>query len=206
MKLKKAGLRNGLVLGTVTGVAFGLVSVIGVGTASASPAVTLDYTCKYPLIGSRSVKLKIETNLPAKIGVGQNPGKIQVKWTALLGADTTSGLNAVDGATIEGAATAKATVTSPDFPTGLNVNVRNAWQPRAIPADGAFELTGYGEAPGFDVATAGHGTAKLGDMEFTVTLRKKDNSSSALGTFKAQCTPASGNPTVAEFDDEGEML
>ncbi|MFG2003295.1 DUF6801 domain-containing protein [Spirillospora sp. NPDC048911] len=218
MKKKSARLRTGIALGTATGVAVGLAGALGAGTAAAAPAAaaapsaaagssaaaaakSLTYTCNYPLIGKRQVKVDIETNVPAKLGVGQSSGKIQVTFTATLGADTTSGLGAVDGATIEGAADAKAAITGPGFPNGLNVNIKNAIQPASIPASGSFQLKGYGEAPALTFDEAGPVVAKLGAMDFTILLKKKDGSPAALGTFKAACTQDAGqDPTVVQAE------
>ncbi|MEU5884820.1 DUF6801 domain-containing protein [Spirillospora sp. NPDC047279] len=214
MQKKSARLRTGIVLGAATGLVAGLTGAMGAGTASAAPsaaaaAKSLTYTCNYPLIGKRQVKVDIETNVASKIGVNQSSGKIQVNFTATLGADTTDGLNAVDGATIEGAADAKANIVGPGYPNGLNVNIKNAIQPASIPASGPFQLKGYGEAPAVTFEEAGQVVAKLGAMDFTILLKKKDGGPAALGTFKAACTQDAGqDPTVvtAEIVDGDQTL
>ncbi|MFC6880581.1 MULTISPECIES: DUF6801 domain-containing protein [Actinomadura] len=212
MKTKKgSSLRRTLALGTAAGIGLGLTSVIGAGAASAAPvSLSLKYDCSYPLIGGRSLKLNVKTDIPKKIQVGQSSGKIQVFWTADLGADTTEGLQAVDGATIEGSAVAQAKITSPERPNGVNAVVNNALQKTDIPSDGPFTISGYGEATPVKFTQAGNGKVTLGDMDLKVTVRKKDGSSSALGTFTAPCKQSSGqNNTVQDFEvtnDPGETI
>ncbi|MCP2339131.1 DUF6801 domain-containing protein [Actinomadura rupiterrae] len=205
MSSKSRALRKGAAIGASAGVVVGLAGALGAGTASAAPASpalasthTFNYTCTYPLIGKRPLKVAINTNIPEKLGVSQNTGKIQFTWTATLGDETTSGLNAVDGATIEGSAEAKAQVVGPGYPNGVSVSTKNALEPTQIPSSGSFQIKGYGEAPGISFDSAGQITAKLGDMNLNVLLKKKDGTPGAMGTFKAPCTMDAGqDATVA---------
>ncbi|GAA4054155.1 DUF6801 domain-containing protein [Actinomadura miaoliensis] len=203
MKNKKSpGLRKGLATGLAAALGVGLGGVAGAGTASADP-VTLDlkYECTYPLIGKRSLDLHVRTDIPKKIQAGTAIPKIQIFWDAGLGADTTEGLQAVDGVKIGGLATAKARVEAPDFPNGLDVNVRNQLKNTEIPGEGGFTIPGYGEATGPQFTAPGHGKVTLGDLALKVTVLKSDGGSSALGTFDAPCTLTPGqNNTVTEFD------
>lgn len=193
MELKKAGIRRGLVLGTVTGAALALVGAVGDGTASA--ATSLSYTCTYPLIGKRGISVDITTSIPAKIGVNQPTGMIQTAWKATLGEDTTEALKAVDAATIQAQAVAKATVNSPDS-SNLSVTIANAMKKTVIPDSGSFTVDGFGQAPRLTFTKTGRAVAALGDLDLKVTLLKQDGSPTGMGTFAAKCTPEPGQDTT----------
>jgi hypothetical protein len=205
VNLNNKGIRKGLILSAATGLAIGAAGVAGVGAASAATGVqaaatkSLTYNCNYPLIGSRQVKIDIDTNVPSKLGVGQYTNDIQIKFKATLGADTTDGLKAIGGSTIVGGAAAKAAVQGPG--QNITVNVNNAFGETKIPDSGAFTLDGYGEAPAVGFDQAGHVTAALTAMEFTVLVKKGDGSPAALGEFKAPCTLADGqDATIVSAD------
>jgi len=201
--MNTAGLRRGLAVSAVAGLAFGLTAIVGSAPAMAdSGPTTLGYKCVYPLLGSKPISLKVSTNIPQKIQLGVSTQRVQVKWTASLGADTVEGLQAVDGVSIAGVAKAKSKVVVPEYPNGLDVPVTNALAPTPIPAAGGpLNIEGYGEAPALGFTQAGAGTAVLGDMELNIVVKKADGTSSALGAFKSACTPNTGQDlTVAKFD------
>src|SRR5579863_4138879 len=81
------------------------LSVLTVGAASARAAessLTLSYNCAFPLIGSRSVTVTYEQNLPGSVmqGVPTSPSGTEVDIT--VPAVVTKGLNLVGAATVSG--------------------------------------------------------------------------------------------------------
>ncbi|GAA2583152.1 DUF6801 domain-containing protein [Actinomadura fulvescens] len=189
-------------MGAVTGLGLGLVGVAGTGTAAAEPVEkTLKYDCTYPLIGKRTLDLKIKTAIPKKIKANSEIPTVQVNWDAALGADTTEGLQAVDGVKIGGTAVANVKLVSPDDPGGFNVVVDNQLKNTAIPANGGFTIPGYGESIGPEFIKPGSGHVELGNLALRVTVSKTDGNSSALGTFNAPCTVVAGQDTkLADFE------
>jgi hypothetical protein len=174
--------------------------VAGAQTSSADPvSLTLNYHCTYPLVGSQSLKVVINTDLPKTIATGQATGAFNIKAISTINADTVSGLNLIGAKTIEGQAIAKAAVAAPGI--NLPVSVTNTVEKTDIPASGEFSVNASGQTPSLTFDKPGEAKITVGDIELKVTPRKADGSVTGItpdGTIDAPCTQDPGqNNTLA---------
>ncbi|MGI8332980.1 DUF6801 domain-containing protein [Actinomadura scrupuli] len=201
---KKSGkTRAGLAVAAVGGLAFGLAGVAA-SPASADPvSLTLNYSCTFPIVGVQTMAVKIESDIPKTIKVGEATPKIAVKATANINADTVQGLNLVGAATLEGTATASATIDSPD--AALPLKVPTTIPPTPVPADGEMAVPATGSAPSLTFSNTGEGSVTIGDLLMD-PLTARDSTGKPIqlkkgsDTFSAACTQVAGqNNTLATF-------
>ena len=189
--------------------AVGLVAtalVVGAQASAADPiSLTLNYHCTFPLVGSQSLKVVINTDLPTTVNTGQPTGAFDIKAVSTINADTVSGLSLIGATTLEGTATASATVAAPSL--NLPVSVPITLDKTNIPASGEMNINAAGKTPSLTFTQAGQAKITVGDLNLKVTPRKADGSVTGItpdGTIDAPCTQDSGqNNTLATITING---
>ncbi|MGW3768229.1 DUF6801 domain-containing protein [Actinomadura verrucosospora] len=191
-----------------TGAALALAAALlasglaGAGPAAAGPATLgLDYHCTFPLLGPQPVHVELSANVPARVEVGEVMPGIAVDSVSTVSAESARGLRALYATTLEGHALADATLTVPETPDGLPVEVDSALDGTPIPASGGFTVKGRGAAPDLTFTKAGPGKVTVGNLVLTLTPRTDDGGASGLGTFESECTQDPGQDAVlASFE------
>lgn len=186
------------------------VAVCGLATAgpaaarpaAAGPAsIGLDYHCTFPLLGPQPVRVELTSDVPAQVAVGEVMPGIVVDSVSQVSAESARGLTALYATTLEGHALADATLTVPEMPDGLPVEVDSALEKTPIPASGGFTIKGRGTAPDLTFTQAGPGTVTVGNLVLNLTPRTADGGESGLGAFESECTQDPGqNNVLASFD------
>jgi hypothetical protein len=181
--------------------ASGLAGVAGAGPAVAEPVtLPLNYHCVFPLLGSQPVQVRIGTDVPGSVKVGEVMPGFVVDSVSAVNAASTRGLRAVGSATIEGVAAAEALLTVPEAPEGLEVRVDSDLDRTALPGSGEFAIKGKGTSPDLTFTEAGPGKVTVGDLVLTLTPRMADGLETGLGTFESECTQDPGqNNVLASF-------
>ncbi|GAB3666289.1 hypothetical protein GCM10027589_31330 [Actinocorallia lasiicapitis] len=189
---------KGTVIGVTTGLGLGIVSIVGATPAAAAGPVekTVDYSCAYPLIGTRDLTVKLKAYMPTVFEKETAAPDIVVTTENTIGADTTEGLSAIGAASLEGFAIAKVTVNGPGGVAPVNMDVRQILGVTPVPASGAFQLPSYGKAPGIGFDFAGAGNIVLGDLVLTVTPKTAAGQPTGMGTFTVNCTQKAAPTTV----------
>ncbi|GAA4376918.1 hypothetical protein GCM10023088_36150 [Actinomadura verrucosospora] len=191
-----------------TGAALALAAALlasglaGAGPAAAGPATLgLDYHCTFPLLGPQPVHVELSANVPARVEVGEVMPGITVDSVSTVSAESARGLRALYATTLQGHALADATLTVPETPDGLPVEVDSALDGMPIPASGGFTVKGRGAAPDLTFTKAGPGKVTVGNLVLTLTPRTDDGGASGLGTFESECTQDPGQDAVlASFE------
>ncbi|MFD0684242.1 DUF6801 domain-containing protein [Actinomadura fibrosa] len=183
-------------------VASSLAGVADAGPAAAAPVrLGLDYHCTFPLLGPRPVHVELSSDVPASVQVGQVMQGFVVDSVSTVDAESTRGLVALYSTTLEGHALAEATLTVPEEPDGLPVEVDSALDKTTLPASGSFTVKGKGTSPDLTFSRAGRGKVTVGNLVLTLTPRTDDGGETGLGTFESECTQDPGqNNVLAEFD------
>ncbi|NBH06138.1 DUF6801 domain-containing protein [Amycolatopsis sp. SID8362] len=189
--------------------AVGLVAsalVLGAQASAADPiSLTLNYHCTFPLVGSQGLKVVINTDLPTTVNTGQPTGAFDIKAVSTINADTVSGLSLIGATTLEGTATAAATVAAPGL--NLPVNVPITLDKTNIPASGEMNINAAGKTPSLTFTQPGQAKITVGDLNLKVTPRKADGSVTGItpdGTIDAPCTQDTGqNNTLATITING---
>ncbi|MBE1501552.1 hypothetical protein H4696_008652 [Amycolatopsis lexingtonensis] len=189
--------------------AVGLVAtalLVGAQTSAADPiSLTLNYHCTFPLVGSQSLKVVINTDLPTTVNTGQPTGAFDIKAVSTINADTVSGLSLIGATTLEGTATAAATVAAPSL--NLPVSVPITLDKTNIPASGEMNINAAGKTPSLTFTQPGQAKITVGDLNLKVTPRKADGSVTGItpdGTIDAPCTQDAGqNNTLATITING---
>ncbi|MEU0375260.1 DUF6801 domain-containing protein, partial [Streptomyces sp. NPDC006283] len=203
MKTRKSGKTKALAAFAASGViTVGLVGV-GAGTAAADPvSIILKYSCAFPLIGQQPLSIKISTDVPKSIPVGQPTPKLKIDAVATVNDTATKGMNMVGAKTLEGEATADATVQVPEGQ--LPVKAPVTLEKTGIPAQGEFQVNSHGEAPSLTFSKPGKGTITVGDLPMKMTPKDKDGKETVLGTFESACKQDPGqNNKLAEIEITG---
>ncbi|MGW7535008.1 DUF6801 domain-containing protein [Amycolatopsis sp. NPDC054798] len=189
--------------------AAGLVAaalVVGAQASAADPiSLTLNYHCTFPLVGSQSLKVVINTDLPPAVNAGQATGAFDIKAVSTINADTVSGLGLIGATTLEGSATASAKVAAPGL--DLPVSVPIALDKTNIPPSGEMNINATGKTPSLTFTQPGQAKITVGDLALKVTPRKADGSVTGItpdGTIDAPCTQDPGqNNTLATITING---
>ena len=175
---------------------------LGSGTSAADPvSITLNYTCPFPLIGNQPIIVKISSDIPKTIKVGQATPAFDILAVNTIPEAATQGLNLVGAKTLEGKAVSTNTVSAPQFPNGLKVDVPIDVHKTDIPASGAFEIRATGKTPSLTFSQPGQGKIDVGGLKLTMTPKTADGAETGLGTFDSVCTQDPGqNTTLTTFD------
>lgn len=193
--------RNRIAAVLVAAAVFGPACVGAVPAAAAGPATLgLDYHCTFPLLGPQPVHVELTANVPDRVGVGEVMPGIVVDSVSAVNAESARGLTSLYATTLEGHALADATLTVPEMPDGLPVEVDSALEKTPIPASGGFSVKGRGQAPDLTFTQPGPGKVTVGNLVLSLTPRTDDGGESGLGTFESECTQDPGqNNVLASF-------
>ncbi|WP_020667381.1 DUF6801 domain-containing protein [Amycolatopsis nigrescens] len=176
----------------------------GAVPALAGPvSLNLSYQCPFPLLGYQQLELKIDAVLPDDAAVGKLSSAITVHATATVPPRANDGLHLVDAATIEGTATAAATL---NYPTDRKIGIAlPLTMPVAqLPATGPFDVLAEGKAPRLLFRDPGTASVTVGDFRATLTPKKADGGPTGIGTFTSECTLLPGqNTTLGSFTIAG---
>lgn len=198
MITKCGGPRAGLILGAATTLAAvnGVVGIVGAGTAAAQPfARTFDYTCSSPVTGAQPTRVKIESNFPDSIKVGEPGRTISVDAVATVSAGVTDWLTRIGAQTLEGTANATAHVDGPQTDFDMKVPFRMART--KVPASGSFKVAATASVTTPPFSRPGKGTVTAGDL----ALHLVATNGSAQAWADAPCTlNANSSNFVKSFD------
>ena len=191
-----------LSVGAAGGLGLALLGTVGTGVASADVVTkSVNYTCAYPLIGARDLKVNLTAaGIPQQVTVDTATPTIRIDTSDVISADTVEGLHAIGASTLEGTARAAVTINAPESPGGINATVDQTLQKVTIPASGTATLASFGTRTPLTFSQAGHATITLGNLKLRVTPKKADGSATGMGSFDVICTPAGGPVTLAAFD------
>ncbi|GAB3280501.1 hypothetical protein GCM10027589_07480 [Actinocorallia lasiicapitis] len=184
-------------------IAYALYGLDAGSPASAAPiSVDLTYSCVFPVIGKKEIKINIKTDIPAKLPVDVAMPRIKVDAVAALTEDTTNGLLSLGAETMRGGAITYATLSVPEFPNGIRLKVGAKMAPTTIPPAGATDVIAKGSAIGPTLVQAGPGKITIGDILLKPDLRDKDGQPTDLGEdFSVTCKQNPGqNPVLAQFE------
>lgn len=173
-------------------------------SAATSPAqaaqLKLDYQCKYPLIGVQPLSIAIDSNLPASWESGRVPA-ISISVTATAGGNTAKAIKTIGAQTIEGTASAPATVTSPGLsplPVKVPITIAKWTRPAAVPDPLVLAASGQGPRIALDQA----GTAKVTVDSLSLNLKATDKNGNAL-QLAPVTTDVDGQPITPADSDPG---
>lgn len=185
------------------------------GTVEPPPtgaSLTLDYTCTYPLIGQKPLKVAIDAAVPAEAKVGEPTPQFDITAVSTIGGDTTMGLAMIGAKTIEGTAVSHTSVTAPGL-TNPDLQVPVAVAKTSVPASGDFTVPASGQAPSLTFPEAGNGVIEVGALDLTLIPRNAAGEPIALpgahadGSFDAPCTVNPGqSQKLAEFPITGGVV
>lgn len=185
-----------------------LAASAAAGPVTHAAEVSLGYQCTYPLIGQQPLQIAISTALPATADTGERIPALAIKAVATPGGDTASGLALILARSLEGTASASATVRSPGS-SGLKVKVPIAIEPYAIPSSGALALRASGSTPALQFNQPGVASIDLDALTLNLTARDAAGAAIRLpavgadsdgdpDTFDVSCTvdPAGQSPVL----------
>lgn len=102
----------------------GLAAAAAFGSAASSAQaakLTLNYQCKYPLIGAQPLKVDIDAQIPETWPTGEATERFTIGATATAGGSTSKAMKLIGAASIEGVANAKATLAGAGTPLPVSV-------------------------------------------------------------------------------------
>jgi hypothetical protein len=168
----------------------------GAGTGmAATGALSLNYSCPFPLLGAQDMTVSISVDgLPDAAVAGVPTSEAHVVATATVGGGPTWGLNLFGAKTIEG--TSVTTTTIDNAGTAVNASPTLTVPSTPVPASGTFDAVASGTVLPVTFANAGTTTYSVGGFSTTLTPRKADGSLTGLGTFTSDCTLKPGQNTT----------
>ncbi|WP_067472865.1 fibronectin type III domain-containing protein [Actinomadura hibisca] len=186
--------------GTALAVAAGALCAPAGAPAAADPAaLTLTYTCDYPLIEKQPLTVKIKTDVPKTIKAGEPSPALHIEVLSTVGPETTSGLALIGAETLEGTATSHNTVDLPDGPRDVEVPVTLGKV--KVPVEGGFDIPGQGDAPRLVFPRPGTGKISVGRLALHIVAR--DNNGVQITDPDVSNVPCVLNPgqdaTLATF-------
>ncbi|MEC3978410.1 DUF6801 domain-containing protein [Amycolatopsis sp. H20-H5] len=188
----------------------GLVVVAGLllsgGQSLAAPTPIdkhLTFTCPFPLIGLQKLDVGIKANFDVPTAVGGSLKTSDLTVLVTVPDKPARGLNLVQAATIEGTASAGATITNgPAKPLALKIPMNVA--KTDIPTTGTFAPVATGSVPTAVLKNPGKTSVVIGDFSTRLTPKKADGSPTGLGSFTSDCVLDPGqDPTLIAFDLAG---
>ncbi|MGW1894002.1 DUF6801 domain-containing protein [Streptomyces sp. NPDC002004] len=184
------------VAGAMTAV-LGIVATWGTPAASAQPvSIKLSYTCAFTGIGTTQVTMRIGTDIPRSLEVGDSSPRAAVSGVATVDASFTGLAPLVGARTLEGSVDGTATVSAPQGDSRLSVPMTIPRTP--IPAFGAFDMSAKGTAPAVTFTRPGNVRVTVGDLGLHLTPRDAYGNLTQVGTMNAACTVDPGQNTVLQ--------
>jgi hypothetical protein len=164
--------------------------------ASAAPvSLDLNYTCTFPLLKPQPLKLRINTDVPSQVLIGERTGAIAVTATASVNAESVKGLRALESVTLEGSAVALTDVVNPNGQT-LVARVPTTVAKATLPESGGFEAAATGATPSLVFQRAGDAVLRVRDLILTLSPRLADGTLTGLDTFETECSQDPGQQNV----------
>ncbi|MEO5876152.1 MAG: DUF6801 domain-containing protein, partial [Streptosporangiaceae bacterium] len=138
---RSRGRGAGAVLVTLGLAAYGLLGVGAAEPAAAAPvSLNLTYSCVFPVIGKKQLKVAIKSDVPARLPVGVSMPRVVFDTTTTVPEDTANGLLSVGAETMEGGALAQAVLTVPEYPDGIAIKTGAQFPRTFIPPAGSFDV------------------------------------------------------------------
>ncbi len=162
--------------------ALGLIA-LGAPSAQAAQSVTIDYKCKFPLLGTQPLQLNLDLDLPDEIEVGQPTEAYAITASTTIAGTTSQGLGLVEGLQTLGGVTEaqkpgkgtgyRARVELADG-SSVNVRVPINVEPYTIvpPIPNPLVLNGAGATPSLTLDVPG--TARIVLTELILNLYGND--------------------------------
>lgn len=199
-----------LVVAGVVGATGAVLLTCGTGSAAAVEAkLSQTYECKFPLIGADSLKVAISADLPASIPVNTQTGAIKIEALSTVSARAAQGLGLVGAKTVEGVASASATVNLPGGEQ-LDVGIDNTVEKAGVPSPPKdFEVKASGSAPSLSFRRPGAATIDVNSITLKLTARDAAGKVVQLppfgDVFEASCAlkPTDQNKTLHRFTITG---
>ncbi len=174
------------------------------GPAAAEPvALELDYRCNFPLMAGEPVVVRVTTDLPRRLAVGERMPPITLETADTVSAYAAKGLTTMYAATLEGTADASAVLTTPDG-LRLPLTVPNVLEKAEIPKTGEFTVQSRGSTPGLVFDTPGEARITVGDLLLRLTPRDASGELTGLGTFESECVQVPGQNDVLAVIQVGD--
>ncbi|MBJ7470016.1 MAG: fibronectin type III domain-containing protein [Solirubrobacteraceae bacterium] len=150
------------------------LAALGAGASSAQAASkTLNYQCKYPILGTEPLSIAINLDIPATWERGEPTPPFGISAVATAAGDTSAGLALIDDLTsIEGVSTASSTVTLPEggsLKVSVPINVEKYVIP--TPTPDPLVLNASGSTPSLTFDEPGTATIKLDKLALNLTAR-----------------------------------
>ncbi|MBJ7470693.1 MAG: fibronectin type III domain-containing protein [Solirubrobacteraceae bacterium] len=202
----------------------GLAAAAALGSAASSAQaakLTLNYQCKYPLIGAQPLKIDIDAAIPTSIGVGEETDRFVINALATAGGSTSGAMQLIKAASIEGTATAASTIKLPgggSLPLKVPITVAN-WNKTGATVPNPLLLDAQGSTPSLTFDDLGSASVTVDAIALNLTARNAQGqaiplppvttnidgqavtpSDSDPGTFDVYCKLAGNqNTTLATF-------
>jgi hypothetical protein len=174
------------------------------GPSAADPvALDLEYRCDFPLMEDEPVSVRVTTDLPATLAVGERMPPIVLETADTVSAYAAKGLRTMYSATLEGTADASATLVAPDG-LRLPLTVPNTLEKTEIPAAGGFSVKSRGSTPGLVFDTPGRAEILVGDLLLKLSPRDSSGELTGLGVFESECVQVPGQDNVLAAIRVGE--
>ncbi len=165
-----------------------IAGVAGVPVAQAAnvPDVTLEYTCKYPIVDKQPLSIKVSSNIPTEAVVRVQQPAFKINAVATAGGDTARAINTLNAYSIEGSSEAFADL---EFPDGfiqedlfVPLTVAKWTRPSSDPVAGDLVLTASGDTPSIQLEPVGNATIRLDRI--TLNLMAKGQSGNIINVRK----------------------
>lgn len=172
-----------------------MVGTLGAGTAAAQPvALTLKYTCSFPLIGNQPLTARISSDIPTSHTVGEPSHQFAIHAVATVGTTLTDGLGLLGAKTVEGTLDAKITVAAPQGDLGVTVPLTIV--KTSVPSSGSLSIPANGTAPTRTFSKPGRAKITVGDFVAHLVPRNASGDLTVLGKFDLPCTLDAGQNNV----------
>jgi hypothetical protein len=165
-------------------------------------SLTLKYTCTFPYVNEQPVTMKIDSDIPKSVAVGNPTPEFVIDAVVPVSSDRARVIRLAGVRTVEGTADAKALVAAPQGDTDVNLpfDVTRT----NVPESGSFHVRATGAAPARTFTRPGRAKITIGDLTLHLALKNGSGTSTGPGEFDAPCTLDAGqNTVVASFDITG---
>lgn len=153
---------------------FATVAALGAGASSAAAAkLTLNYQCKYPLIGVQPLKVDIDAAIPATWQAGKATEPFVINAVATAGGSTASAMQLIGAQTLEGTATAKASLKQPNgstLPLNVPISIAN-WTKSGASVPAPLVLNAQGSTPEVTVDDTGNALVNVANISLKLVAR-----------------------------------
>jgi hypothetical protein len=163
--------------------------------ASQQVSLTFRYTCDFPVIGSQSAPVEVDSNIPNSIAVGQSTAHYVVTASVTAPWELSLGLRADGVSTITGTVDGQAYVKAPQG--NLTETVPFEIHEITLPAFSSFTGTATASAPAVTFSKPGKAEIIVGDLTLHLDPRDSNGNLTSLGEMTVPCEPNPGQNDVA---------